>query len=277
MFSGGRIEEQRVAAAYRTGKKEEWMRIYGDLMEKEWRAAYMVEAAVIMPLYAGMAAAIFLFFHVFTMSWGIFTTANEIARETALLGDAEADKLLAADFALAEAKLAGEGLPFRHVRGGIFGINFTASSVDEQDIRLIASYTMPLPVHMFRIRNFTAATCVRARRWVGYDPHEGENGTGSVYVTEYGRVYHTTKDCPYLDLSIHSVGMSEVNNRRNASGGKYYRCPICKGKGEIVYITDYGTNYHGSIGCSGLKRTIHQMTEKEARERGYGACSKCGR
>ena len=112
---------------------------------------------------------------------------------------------------------------------------------------------------------------------MGYDPHEGEEGTGDVYVTEYGKVYHRSTSCPYLDLSVHAVAKTGVGSLRNASGAKYYDCPLCKSSGSYVYITDYGTNYHGSLACSGLKRTVYQMKELQAQEKGYGACSKCGR
>ena len=250
-------------------------------IQKIWnsrlRATYTIEAAVVMPVYVCLAVVIFLFFHAFTVSWGVQVAAYEAARETALSGEADEGVLLAANIALAQSRIAGEHLPTQHIRGGQLGINFLASSVDEQDIRLIASYDMPLPVRMFQVRIFKGAISVRARRWVGFNPHEGEEGTEDVYVTEYGRVYHTTTSCPYLDLTIQAVSKDAVASLRNLSGAKYYKCPLCKSDGSMVYVTDYGTNYHGTVGCSGLKRTIYQMSKKEAQNKGYGACSKCGR
>lgn len=241
------------------------------------RATYTVEASVVMPVYLCLSASIFLFFHVFSVSWGVQVAANETARLLALGGEMDDGRLLAANVALAGTRIAGEHLPVKHIRGGLLGINFMASEVDEQDIHLIASYDLPLPVRMFRIKHFTAATSVRARRWVGYDPHEGENGAGFVYVTEYGRVYHTTTSCAYLDLSVHSAAKDSVGVQRNRSGKKYHKCPMCRSDGSIVYITDYGTDYHGSLACSGLKRTIYQIKEAEAKSKGLGGCSKCGR
>ncbi|MBQ7677881.1 MAG: hypothetical protein IJT32_06570 [Lachnospiraceae bacterium] len=230
-----------------------------------------------MPVYVCLAAAVFLFFHVFTVSWGVQVAANETARLLALTGTMDDGKLLAANVALTGTRIAGEHMPARHIRGGLFGINFTASKVDAQDIHLIASYDLPLPVRMFQVKHFTAATSVRARRWVGYDPHEGEDGAGFVYVTEYGRVYHTSTSCSHIDLSIRPAAKDGVGTLRNRSGKKYHKCPMCKSSGSTVYITDYGTDYHGSLACSGLKRTIYQMKEAEAKSRGLGPCSKCGR
>ncbi len=69
---------------------------------------------------------------------------------------------------------------------------------------------------------------------------------------------------------------TEIESLRNKSGGAYYACRLCDAsqKAGNYYITDYGANYHKSIGCSGLKRTVYAVKLKEVD--GRGACSKCG-
>ena len=92
-----------------------------------------------------------------------------------------------------------------------------------------------------------------------------------------GSVYHTSSSCHYIDLSIKSVERSSVAELRNLSGGKYSACSCMLTKynsGGTVYVTDYGTNYHGSLACSGLKRTVTMMRKSETD--GLPACSKCG-
>ncbi len=48
---------------------------------------------------------------------------------------------------------------------------------------------------------------------------------------------------------------------------------IKKTEGSTVFITDYGTNYHGKLGCSKLKRTVHKTHKSEVN--GKNLCSKC--
>lgn len=116
--------------------------------------------------------------------------------------------------------------------------------------------------------------------WTGYVPGAGTDGEESediyVYITETGSVYHRNRGCSYLNPSIRAVSAGALENMRNKSGGIYYACPLCSGtKTEgSCYITDYGTNYHTSITCSGLKRTIYEVKLSETG--GRGACSKCG-
>ena len=98
-----------------------------------------------------------------------------------------------------------------------------------------------------------------------------------MYVTENGVVYHQDYHCSYLDLSIHMVPSSGLEELRNASGGKYYPCERCGQNvaGMGVYVTDYGSKYHTSMSCSGLKRKIYAVPVSETA--GKGACSKCGK
>lgn len=113
--------------------------------------------------------------------------------------------------------------------------------------------------------------------WIGY-VHDGSN-TGEeeifVYITETGTVYHRNRGCSYLNPSIKSAGKTELESLRNKSGAIYYVCPLCGGGAAgRYYVTDYGTNYHTSIACPGLKRTIYEVRLSEVG--GRGPCSKCG-
>ena len=48
---------------------------------------------------------------------------------------------------------------------------------------------------------------------------------------------------------------------------------IKKTKTSTVFITDYGTSYHGKLGCSKLKRTVHKVHKSEVNDKNL--CSKC--
>jgi hypothetical protein len=119
--------------------------------------------------------------------------------------------------------------------------------------------------------------------WIGYDLRgeevEGpETGEEFVYITETGEVYHRTMSCTYLDLSIQSVLRSDVPSLRNRGGARYYPCERCPDTGtDVLFITNYGTHYHSDVNCSGLRRTVEALPLNEAIQRGYRACSRCGR
>ena len=143
-----------------------------------------------------------------------------------------------------------------------------------QKQRVINSPFSILPVPQFKI----AAKCV-VKPWVGYEVAKGKDREEEeifVYVTEYGSVYHKQRNCTYLALSISITSMTEVGKEKNASGKSYQACELC-GKNNFVsavYITSYGTKFHTTINCSGLKRTVKSVPLSEVE--GKGACSKCG-
>ena len=120
---------------------------------------------------------------------------------------------------------------------------------------------------------------VTVRSWVGYTGESFQAGGKEelVYRTPEGEVYHRSRDCTYLRLTIRSVTSAELSGLRNESGGKYMPCEYCVRKqqaGMLVYITDYGSSYHNKNTCQGLKRTI--MAVPLSQVGGLRGCSRCG-
>ena len=124
----------------------------------------------------------------------------------------------------------------------------------------------------------TTTVCANVRKWTGYNPLSGREGINEeeyVYITESGTVYHRSRDCKHLKVSIQVIPYSEIDGARNENGAKYYKCDRC-GKynsSGVVFITNQGNKYHTSATCSGLKRTI--MTVKITETGGRGPCSSC--
>ena len=54
------------------------------------------------------------------------------------------------------------------------------------------------------------------------------------------------------------------------------RCGQVSDKNQTVFITDMGTAWHTDRHCSGLKRTMDGMSQKEAEQSGLRPCSRCG-
>lgn len=132
-------------------------------------------------------------------------------------------------------------------------------------------------VYLPRI-TFLQKVCVRA--WTGRegiyhaDGSTDTKGEGkTVYVAATGKVYHTDPYCTHLKLSIREVGAQTVGQLRNKSGEKYHACERCHaGSAGSVYITGEGNRYHGSLSCSGLKRTVEEVLQEDCDLR---PCSKC--
>ncbi|MBR5420496.1 MAG: hypothetical protein IK115_05040 [Lachnospiraceae bacterium] len=119
-----------------------------------------------------------------------------------------------------------------------------------------------------------------AHAWTGYQLGSGAGGGGDsgermVYITETGTVYHLTRSCTHLKLSITAVSREALATARNGGGGRYRPCEICGGgNGGTVFITNEGDRYHSSLGCSGLKRTIYEIPISQVG--GRRCCSRCG-
>lgn len=143
---------------------------------------------------------------------------------------------------------------------------------------LSASFYVRLPFPYFSSYGVACKESMKIKGWNGYVKERIQSTEEDiVYVTETGIVYHLDTHCTYLEPSIRSVQMQEIQNLRNESGGKYYPCAKCvQGTKdyERVYITTYGYCYHGSAECSKLKRKVYEVPLSEVK--GKVVCSKCG-
>ncbi len=168
------------------------------------------------------------------------------------------------------------------IAGGTGGMSMAGSSVMGKGdvIDLQVSYKVKPFTAIMGFQGFTMRQRYYGRAWTGYDVAQSVSDVQQedpmVYITKTGIVYHLDRNCTYLNPAVEVVPVSELGDRRNQSGGKYYSCEICDGsraQGQ-VYITAQGASYHSQIQCSGLKRTIYTVPLSEVQ--GRGACSKCG-
>ncbi len=158
---------------------------------------------------------------------------------------------------------------------------------DEETVLVKCSYRLKTPVSMFDIGSIRESQELEYRYFTGCGEEsqlteateeEDQEEDRIVYITEEKVVYHLSMNCPSLNLSISSCAFEDVSRKRNKAGGKYYPCERCaKGKKpEIVYISKDGDRYHYRRNCSGLKRTITEISLKEA-SKTRRACKRCGR
>ena len=160
-------------------------------------------------------------------------------------------------------------------------ISLAASDFSEKniiDLKVMSRISLPVPG--YRLRRLKFLERGRVRAWTGRSPSEemaeGEETEGeTVYVALNGSVYHRDPDCSYIKVSIKSASVAEMERKRSSDGSKYYPCS-CYGAhpSPTVYYTRFGNRYHGSLGCSALKRTAQKVPLSSVS--GWKACSKCG-
>ena len=162
------------------------------------------------------------------------------------------------------------------VMGGRGGILLSPESTEDH-VRLKASYALKVPVPFFKWFILRRSLQVSCRKFTGYTPHDGdgeEEEADTVYVAQYGKVYHTSISCSHL-----TIRLTDPDRVQKILGSGHYRkCEKCIPAGQQptqLYYTKYGDCYHSTLSCSGLKRSVRLMKKSEVS--GMRICSECGK
>lgn len=244
-------------------------------------ASFTVEAAISVPVFLCYFAAVLFFFQVMKIQMKVQDALNYTGRVLSEYACTESGDMAGTAVGktsagiLLSGKLNREKANLAYIEGGISGIRLWKTKFKGEFIELHAVYRIKVPTGMFGNIALPVRQHVKARKWTGRNVSDGEESEIWVYITKNGRVYHRTKKCSYLDLTIRGVSPDEVAGLRNKSGAKYKPCKKCaKSAYTYVYITDYGDSYHGDLGCGGLKRSIYRVKISEVGDK--KACVKCG-
>lgn len=258
------------------------------------KASMTIEACLVLPLFLFAFLNIISIIELYRLQGNMSLAMHDTVKQMAVYGyeyqalggdDVGAVESLGMTYLYAagrvKAKLGADYLDNSPLAGGTAGISWLRSSVMQEDdcIDLVAEYLIKAPVADVGFGKQAFYNRMRTRAWTGYD--NAKNSASStneeeiVYITPEGTVYHRSRGCSYLKLSITSVDKSFLDTQRNQNGGKYYACSECGAScGNTVYITQYGDKYHATLSCNRLKRTILAVPISETG--GRGACSKCG-
>lgn len=188
---------------------------------------------------------------------------------------------LTAARASALSYMGGNFMEKSPVVNGASGISFLRSSVLDKNemIDLTADYRMRTPYDFLGFLSIPVTDAARVRAFTGYDNtgrgrDDGREKERIVYITETGTVYHSSLSCRHLKLNIMTTTIDRVKDRRANDGSKYYPCSCARGISTgVVYITDDGNRYHGTLSCHALKRTIKSIPISKAG--GRGPCRDC--
>lgn len=244
------------------------------------RGSLTVEAAlagwIFFMLMVSLVSVIQLAFVYTTVGRDLKNTAEHAAMTTSVIEAGGAGQLYAIFMSQTTDQSAGYDL----IRGGRTGISMLGSTVDQDkgEIEIQASYRvrpllMYLPNIAIKLRHH-----LKIKIWNGYRYAVDENNDSDdqkiYYVTDYESVYHTSAQCSHLHLSISLVSRLEAQSALNDDGRHYTACSRCRpDSGNVqVLITSSGECYHASLSCSGLKRTIRQVSEIGD----LRPCSRCG-
>jgi hypothetical protein len=151
---------------------------------------------------------------------------------------------------------------------------------EDECIDLVADYMVKPPISLMGYQNIKLYNRLRTRAWTGFDSAKFSTSVKStdeeiVYVAETGVVYHKSRACTHIKLSIKPSNFDNIGNERNEYNEKYSSCEACGWKASgTIYITDYGDRYHSSLSCSKLKRTISAIPISQIGSK--RPCSRCG-
>ncbi len=252
-----------------------------------------VEAALVLPLFLFVMIAVMQFGNAMEAAVKFGSSLSETGKLIATSayiskygGDTEGVPEIAAG-ALSAAYAHSKVISQAGDTSAVKNTNMLLSSFLKEDetIDLVLTYQLRSPISIVKLPGNFFIQRARVRAWTGRTPPSGtaesgeEDGTDGdyVYVTETGTVYHEDPDCTHLKLSIQEVDASALGMLRNNNGGIYHSCEKCGGLSENgrVYITKEGDKYHNSLECSGLKRTVKQVSREELGN--MRCCSKCGK
>lgn len=257
-----------------------------------WKGSMTLEAAFVVPLYLFVILSLYSTIDMMRLQGEFQTVLMKAGKEVALYaagadlleGLSEQGDTLENVLGICYAQnvffseFSQEELTRRGVKNGAAGVSFWRSGffAEEDVVDLVLTYELDPMCNFAGFSGFPMANRCRLRAWTGYRITE-ESGEEEqmVYVTEYGTVYHLTRSCSHLSLSITPVLYENLSSCQNNDGADYRFCDSCPGEiGRTVYITDYGECYHSSLTCGGLRRTIYCIPISEAGDK--GACSRCG-
>ncbi len=250
-----------------------------------------VEAAVVIPLFIFASFAIFTICSILQTNEILYEGLQETAQYFAeyqyaentlteeILDDADISisgiNSVSAHIKLMEYIDDSDAVD-KYVLGGTSGLVFKEAYFDSDDgyVHLDFEYSINVDIPILGNVKLQEAYQVKQKAYLGFDTDgEFDEDDTYVYVTETGDVYHKSRDCYHIKLTIKKVSESSLST----TYANYDACELCAlGRAATgnVYVTETGNKYHYSIACSGLKRTVSRVKLKDVN--GLPPCSNCG-
>ncbi|MDE6025110.1 MAG: pilus assembly protein [Lachnospiraceae bacterium] len=233
----------------------------------------VVEATLILPIFLFAMLALYSFCQCKIAENLIFEAASETAEYLAEYSYIGNGNKLITEYRF-KKYLDNEELVGRYVTGGISGVDFSGSNYldDNYNVVLHVSYKLNIKVPFFDKFNERKKYTITQRAYIGNKNNSEQNEYESetyVYVTDNRDVYHLSRSCTHLSLSVSNVS-------RKIAGDRGLRpCEFCGDDyTSFVYITQTGNAYHSDRTCGGLKRTVYKVSIREIGK--LPPCMRCG-
>jgi hypothetical protein len=268
-----------------------------EIMKKQ-KALLTVEAALVLPLFTCTVLVLCFILKIFMLELRVQNAISRACEDIASCGyllnkaessmDEKREKILenvllgnalfglfsdhAEDYALklfVLGYLDKDIFEKGRVRGGYSGVSFLGSGLRDGDnctcIRV--KYYVDVPfvgdlIPDIEIVQSAAAGIFSGKTIAPKDPDESGSGE-TVFVTKNAAVYHTSRDCTHLKLTVMKVTKEELPGKRSSDGHKYYACEFCVRKKAVpdeVYISPEGDRYHTDRNCIGLRRYVSEVS-----------------
>lgn len=238
------------------------------------RGSLTLEAALVLPLFLFAVATILSLFLLMQTQYVVGNSLAQAVSDTALMRNRTPKQVKTLTQAAFYKNLAVQKCPLSMIKGGAAGFSWKNTNVDNAYIDACVTYDIKLPLNFFGKGAMRVADECRVHRWTGRQKEGAGEGEGEwVFVTPTQSVYHGSRNCSHLKLSIKTVSTAAIK-KGSASYAPCGHCAKGRKKGGVVYVTAQGGRYHCRIDCSGLKRTVYMV--KKSQVKGKGPCSRCG-
>lgn len=251
--------------------------------KKEKHGSLTVETALVMPLFIFMIINIISLFEMIHIHAVLDSALNQAGKEISTFANMqevyEIDLLTQAYVKERVVQIAGrDKLDDSVIVGGTSGIVLWRSEIEEENdvIDLIMTYRVKPWISFFDVGEMVLLNRCYIKAYTGFEHSDDLNGEKKYYITETGEVYHTSRTCTHLKLSISMIEDEELEWLRNIDGKAYTSCEICytnEQENNKLYVTLQGNRYHSTVACTGLKRTIYVITESQIN--GRPMCMRC--
>ncbi|MEG1947406.1 MAG: hypothetical protein RR139_09970 [Lachnospiraceae bacterium] len=227
-----------------------------------------------MPLFLFLMFYVLFFFRALQIQYIVADSLGQAASKTSLMGQETPEKVELATKGLFYQTLLKQDCPLTYISLGLAGFSWKESIVDEEYLEVKVNYRIKNPITFFGNTRMHFSEKVRIRRWTGdMTGQEGKENQHWVYITPTGSVYHKSRSCTHLKLSIEAV----TPNEKKKILADYEPCGFCAKahySSGTLYITKEGRCYHTKLSCPGLKRTIYMIPFNQVG--GRKPCSRCG-
>lgn len=238
------------------------------------KGSMTLEAALVLPLFLFAVSTVLSLFLMIQTQYIVGNSLDRAVADTALLRTKTPKQVKALTQAAFYKELTVQKCRISLIKGGAAGFSWKDTCVDDAYIDACVAYRIKFPLNFFGVGTMEVLDECRIHRWTGLQKNGADgNGEEWVFVTPTQSVYHESRNCSHLKLSIKSISASGLKK----IGDSYAPCGHCtKGqkKGSVIYVTAEGGCYHYRIDCSGLKRTIYMVKKSQVGNK--RPCSRCG-